>query len=159
MIIHASIPADEPERVARVIAELWRGEAVPFPPIERSWMAFANDERGTEIEVTPRDLAFVPGPEEIAYKAQAETPRYCGIHLLIATKLSADEVLAIGAREGWAARRCRRGGPGEGGFDLIELWLENAFMIEVAYAEAAEQYLAFMTGEPARAMFGLKQAA
>jgi len=27
MTIHASIPADDPERVARVIAELWRGEA------------------------------------------------------------------------------------------------------------------------------------
>ena len=25
MIIHASIPADDPERVARIIAELWRG--------------------------------------------------------------------------------------------------------------------------------------
>ncbi len=30
MIIHASIPADDPERVARVIAELWRGESFPF---------------------------------------------------------------------------------------------------------------------------------
>jgi hypothetical protein len=30
MIIHASIPADDPERVARIIAELWRGTYAPF---------------------------------------------------------------------------------------------------------------------------------
>lgn len=159
MIIHASIPADEPERVARALAELWRGEAVPFPPVERAWIAFAHDGRGTEIEVCPRDLAFVAGPAEFAVEPVGAGPRVSGMHLLVATPLSADEVLAIGAREGWTARRCRRGGPGDGGFDLVELWLENSFMLEVAYDEAAAQYHAFMTGEPARAMFGLKQAA
>lgn len=159
MIIHASIPADEPERVARVIAELWKGEAVPFPPIERSWMAFAHDGRGTEIEVAPRDIAFVPGPEEIGYAPQPATPKHCAVHLLITSVLSAEDIIAIGQREGWAARRCRRGGPGAMGFDLVELWLENAFMIEVAYAESKSQYLAFMTGAPAREMFGFQQAA
>lgn len=159
MIFHASIPADEPERVARVIAELWRGEAVPFPPIPGSWMAYAHDGRGSEIEVSPRRLAFVPGAAELDYRDQPETPRYSSAHLLISSVLSADEILAIGVREGWTARRCRRGGPDRMGFDLIELWVENCFMLEVATAEWSADYLSFMAGEPAREMFGLKQAA
>lgn len=159
MIFHASIPADNPEHVARVIAELWQGEAVPFPPIPGTWMAFAFDERGSEIEVSPRSLAYVPGETDLAYRDQPETPRHCSSHLLIASRLTAEEILAIGEREGWTARRCRRGGPDEMGFDLIEFWVENAYMLEVATAEWQSQYLNFMTGQPARRMFGISRAA
>ena len=33
-IAHASIPADDPRRVAEVLAEILDGEALPFPPEE-----------------------------------------------------------------------------------------------------------------------------
>jgi hypothetical protein len=46
MIIHASIPADDPERAARVIAELWRGSHAPFPIVPGVFIARADDERG-----------------------------------------------------------------------------------------------------------------
>mgnify|MGYP000911120800 CR=1 FL=1 len=109
MILHASVPADEPERVARVIAELWNGEAVPFPPVERTWMAIAHDGRGCEIEVSPRDLAFLPGPAEIACAAQPETPRHSSSHLLVAPPLVRQRRRAAsGARSG-RARAGRRG--------------------------------------------------
>ncbi len=52
MIIHASIPADDPERVARVIAELWRGESFPF--FAGTFIAMAGDDRGSQIEVAKR---------------------------------------------------------------------------------------------------------
>ena len=158
MIFHASIPANEPERVARVIAELWKGQTVPFPPIPGTWMAFSGDARGSEIEVSPRNIAFIPGANEIAYRDQPETPQHSSAHLLIASVLDADEILAIAQREGWTARKCRRGAPGAMGFDLIEFWVENVFMLEVATAESSRQYLDFMTGAPAREMFGLKAA-
>ena len=86
------------------------------------------------------------------------TPRHSASHLLIQTVLSAEEVLAVGHREGWLVRHCRRGGPGEMGFDLIELWLENAFMLEVVTAEMHAGYVAFMTTGPAHRMLGLKAA-
>ena len=44
------------------------------------------------------------------------------------------------------------------GFDLIEMWVENAFMLEIATAAWSEEYLGFMNGEPARTMFGLQRA-
>lgn len=40
MIAHASLPADNPRRVAEVLAEIMGGEALPFPPGgESAWMA------------------------------------------------------------------------------------------------------------------------
>ena len=126
MIIHASIPADDPERVARVIAELWRGSCTPFPPVPGVFVARADDDRGTQVEVGPRGRVGAPGPGDVE-RRDAPASDYSEVHLNIASPLSDDEVLAIGAREGWTARRCDRGGL----FALIELWLENKFMIEV----------------------------
>ena len=104
-------------------------------------------------------FAFIPGPAEMSCQTQPATPRFSSAHLLVSSVLSPEEILAIGAREGWTTRVCRRGGPGPMGFDLIEMWLENAFMLEIAPDGWAEKYLAFMAGEPARQMFALKQVA
>lgn len=34
MIHHVSLAAANPEKVARLLASLWQGEAFPFPPVE-----------------------------------------------------------------------------------------------------------------------------
>ena len=159
MIFHASVPADDPERVAGVIAELWCGRHVPFPPFPGSWIAFAFDAQGSAIETTPRNLHQIPGNLEVETREVAESPRYGATHLAIASPLTEAQVLEIGRREGWLVRTCRRGEPGAMGFDLIELWLENAFLVEVLTPGMQVQYLDFMTGTPARRMFGLEEAA
>lgn len=159
MIFHASIPADDPERVARVIAQLWCGRHVPFPPFPGSFMALAFDARGSAVEVTPRRLHQIPGNLEVETREVPEASPYGATHLAIASPLTAEQILEIGHREGWLVRHCRRGEPGEMGFDLIELWLENAFLVEVLTPEMQGQYLDFMTGTPARRMFGLELAA
>src|SRR3954447_3069025 len=61
MIFHISISADDPKRTATMLAELWRGEAFPFPMVGKgSWVAHAGDDRRSTIEVYPRDMAFYP---------------------------------------------------------------------------------------------------
>ena len=53
-IIHASIPAGKLRLVAQILAEMMRGEAVPFPPGEPdSWIAWAGG-GSTELEIMPR---------------------------------------------------------------------------------------------------------
>ena len=55
MIFHVSIDADDPRHVAEVLAELWGGRAVPFPPVLKgSWVALAGDDRNTTVEIYPR---------------------------------------------------------------------------------------------------------
>ena len=84
MIFHASIPTQNPERVARTLAEVWGGFAAPFSPFEGAWMAVAGDDRGTIIETYPSNLLLTPGVSVPAFEAKApdewelSLPRFLG---------------------------------------------------------------------------------
>ena len=66
MLFHASISAQDPERVARFIAAVWQGEAFPFPPAPGGWIALANDDRASAIEVNRFGLEMEAGDAEVA---------------------------------------------------------------------------------------------
>lgn len=137
MLFHVSIEADQPRHVASVIAELWRGKALPFPPVGvGSWVAFAGDDRATILEVYPRGTVLNPGDDGAI--GVASTPhRYNATHAAIATPLEINEVLAIARREGWPAKICWRSTD----FRVIELWIEGCQMMELLTAEMQREYL------------------
>ena len=140
MIFHVSIDADDPERVATVLAELWGGEALPFPAVyPGSWAALAGDERGTMIEVYPAGVTPVPGEPDDAASGHrdSEAARATPTHAAIATSLAQGDVYAVAAREGWLARYRQRGGR----FGVIEFWIENRMMVEVLTPEMQREYL------------------
>jgi hypothetical protein len=139
MMFHASVPADDPERVARVVAEIWQGVALPFPPWPGAFVAMAGDARNTTMECYPRAQVVSPGDADGMARPRHEpsSGRYTSFHLAIGTPRTADEILAIGEREGWRAVRCNRGGV----FDVVELWLENAVLVEVLTPEMQADYL------------------
>lgn len=152
MINHISIAVNEPERVANFLAEIWDGIVYPFPPAPDSFFVLANDGKGTAVEISPAGTVLVPGeglPDEndpdantSEYEAkfvQSEfVPRYVATHMNINTKKTIDEVRAIAKREGWRVLVCNRGG---GLFQLIEVWVENTFMLEVMTPEQTERYI------------------
>lgn len=143
MLFHASIEADRPQHVATVIAELWRGKAMPFPPVGvGSWVAFAGDERSTIIEVYPRGTAMHEGPSGAVGIADGAR-RHNATHLAVATPLGIEAVLAIAAREGWPAEVFSR----ESLFDVIELWIEGCQLIELLTEEMQRDYRASVTAE------------
>lgn len=160
MINHISIGVHNPEKVANVLAELWNGMVIPFPPCPNSFIALANDGRGSGVEVTPIETVLVPGeglPPEENFDINVRTekyeakfvrsdfsPRYVPTHLNINTHLSEAEIKAIGAREGWRTLTCNRGG---GLFQLIELWIEDRFMLEVMTPEQTARYLEITSPE------------
>jgi hypothetical protein len=167
MINHISIAVHDPEKVAGVLAELWNGFVIPFPPAPNSFLALANDGRGTGVEVTPIDTVLVPGegfPPEEGFDASTPTeeyeakfvssdfsPRYVATHLNINTPLSEKEVKEIARREGWRALTCNRG---EGLFQLIEVWVENRFMLEVMTPEQTARYIEVTSPEFIEQTFG-----
>ena len=61
MIHHISISAADPRHVAEVIAELWHGSALPFPPAPGSYIVIGGDSYGTAIEVYPLGNEMIPG--------------------------------------------------------------------------------------------------
>lgn len=149
MIFHASFAASDPQRVATLIAELWGGAAMPFPPVGRaSWVAMAGDLAGSVIEIYSADEALHPGPFEAKVHPGTTPARFGPTHFAISTRRSETEVFALAAREGWQARTCWRGAgePGTGpGFGVIEVWIENRLLIEVLAQEMQRDYLAVMT--------------
>lgn len=154
MINHISIGAHNPENVAGVLAELWNGYAYPFPPSPNSFIVFADDDRGTLVEITPINTVLVPGeglPDEENFSLETPTgeheakfvssdfsPKFVATHLNINTKLNEAEIKAIAKREGW---RCFTANRENGLFQLIELWIEDRFLLEVNTPEMTAMYL------------------
>jgi hypothetical protein len=124
---------------------LWDGQATPFPPvIAGSWVALANDERNTIIEVYPRgtELVCAEGDAD-SYGVIGSPDRRSATHIAIATRLDSDAVFTIAAREGWPAKYRKRGGA----FGVIEFWIEGSRMIEVLTPPMQGEYLGAMTVE------------
>ena len=142
MLFHMSIAADDPKHVAAVLAELWNGQARPFPPVsDNGWIALAGDERGTAIEVYPQGIVLRDSEGDVDAHGEASgSDRFSATHGAIATALDRDQVLAIARREGWPAKYRKRGGL----FGVVELWIEGRQMMEVLTPEMQSEYLSAM---------------
>ena len=148
MIFHISIAADDPRRTAEMLAELWRGEAFPFPMVAKgSWVAHAGDDRRSTIEVYPRDMALYPS-ERAGEERYEPVSRNGPFHAAVATPLSIDEVEEIGRRYGCHTSLCNRGPY----FRVIEFWVDNALMLEMMTPEMQAEYQQSITPENWRAM-------
>jgi hypothetical protein len=151
MLFHASLPADDPQRVARVIAELWSGELLPFPPFPDAFVVLAGDDRRTVLDIYPRGREHAPAPREYAVRVNSTPSPHSEVHLAVGTPLTEDAVLAIARREGWLAQRSDRGGL----FTVVEFWIENKFLLEVLTAAEQRRYVDNLTPGKLRATFGL----
>jgi hypothetical protein len=144
MLLHVSVEADDPRRLATVVAELWGGEAFPYPmATDEGWMAIAGDDRGSMLEVLPRgtELRVGAGDNE-AIGVTGPPRRHGGTHIALETILPDAAVLAIGMREGWAMKRGRRAG---GAFFVIEAWVEGCLMLELVTPAMQPAYRATLT--------------
>jgi hypothetical protein len=158
MLFHLSIDADDPKRVASVLAEIWGGVALPFPPVAQgSWMAMAGDARGTGVEVYPRgtELHIGAGDADGYGVTNPDARRHSPVHFAMATTLSFEEVFALAGREGWPVKYRKRGGV----FGVIELWVEGCRMVEVLTDEMQREYLESATIDNWRAMLAAREAA
>jgi hypothetical protein len=153
MIHHVSIPAHNPEHVASVLAELMGGKCYPFGPLEGAYMAVSGDEHGSMVEVYPDDAVLIYEGEQQAIFEKAEAPRNWPFHMLLSVPLDEAAVTRIGEREGWRTRTFGRGVPGEKPFfHVIEFWVENRLMIEVAPPEMTAEYLELLSRRDLDAM-------
>jgi hypothetical protein len=145
MLFHLSIAAHDPRHVAQVMAELWGGEAFPFPPVAQgSWIAVAGDDRGTAMEVYPADVVLRESEGDADAHGEATgLVAFTATHAAIASTLDQDAVFAIAAREGWPAKYRKRGGV----FGVIEMWIEGRQMVEVLTPEMQREYLGAMNLE------------
>ncbi|MEM7641761.1 MAG: hypothetical protein AAF366_04465 [Pseudomonadota bacterium] len=152
-LLHASIAAAAPERVARALGRLLGGPALPFPPCPGAWIAFAASDDGSAVEVYPLGRRVTAGPETIAFSEVAPEAGPVSTHLAIASPLSERDILAAAEAEGWPARRCARGP-----FDCIEVWIEGRVLVEVLDPGMLAEYRRGMGAANWRSMFGMEDA-
>src|SRR4029079_5655557 len=143
MIFHISIAADDPKRTATMLAELWRGEAFPFPMVAKgSWVAHAGDDRRSTIEVYPRDMAIYR-TDRAAEEKYEPVSRYGPFHAAVATPLSIGEIEEIGRKYGCHTSLCQRGP----WFRVVEFWVDNSLMLEMMTPEMQREYQENITVE------------
>jgi hypothetical protein len=153
MIHHVSIPARDPERVTRVLAELMGGYAGPFiGPIPGAWVAYAEDENGTGIEVYPERTMIVPGENDtMGVATLGEAPAAAAVHVLLSVKVDRASIERIGAREGWRTIHFWRGPTPEVRlFELYEFWIENRIMFELVTPDMIPNYARITNGRAQR---------
>jgi hypothetical protein len=144
VIHHVSIPAREPQHVAKVLAELMNGKCFPFGALEGAFVAASGDVNGAMFAVYPeRTTLNIPDrDDQVAFAENPAPPQTWPFAVLLSVPREAEEVKRIGAREGWRARTFGRGTRGRKPFfHVIEFWLENRLLIEVATPAMAQEYL------------------
>lgn len=166
MIAHVSIPARNPRETALLLAALIDGEAFAFPVVPGASIAVARDGSGLAIEVYPDTMAHHPGvggvdpdrppegpkamPWEDQVYADGAQLRPSAFHFAVASPLDDEQILRLAHRAGLRALKCERGGV----FGLVEVWLDDAILVEVLSAREVARYRAFMTPAGCAAMFG-----
>jgi hypothetical protein len=135
----------------KVLAELMQGGALRFPPGgPNAWNAWSKDAR-IQLVVTPRGHFMLPGTQEMEWTAGTSPVRASETHLALCVERPVKEIMEIAARTDWIARVCDRGGF----FHVVELWLENAYLIELLDPAFSAEYQRSMTVETWQRHFGL----
>lgn len=140
MIHHLSVSARDPKAVADFFVAVTGGVAVDFQPCPGSYMVFKADGRGTAVEIYPADTVLEPaGPDGAAFVRGATAPRRSPTHFALSVEADLDRVRALAAERGWTCEVCDRGGH----FHVIEVWVENDWMVEILPPDFAAEYLDF----------------
>ena len=142
MIHHISISAADPRRAAEVLAELWRGTALPSPPSEGSYIVVPGDSYGTVIEVFPLADDTTSGG--------GLAPR-AATRCALSVSVDEERVREIAEGAGWRVGRATRGGA----YEVLEFWVEDRLLVELLTPELVPQYLDFMMPRKYAALFGL----
>lgn len=149
-LLHLSISAEDAEGVARFLAHVMGGQAMPFPPFPECWIAFAKEDDGTAIEVYPSTHVLEAGPEEISCQIGPRDMSPSFAHIALGSVLVQEDILAAARDRGWTARTCNRGP-----FECVEVWLENRLLVEALDTTMLRDYRAGMTAANWARMFDL----
>ncbi len=140
-IHHFTVPAQDPTRVANVLADLLGARVMPLPHYG-TLLVYAGDADGSAIEVWPAKLRGGVGDGELTLR-DLPLPEAWPHHAYITSDAcDSEQILAVFAREGWRAERVENGPP-HARFTLVRGWIENYAGIELSGEDMRAQYERF----------------
>jgi hypothetical protein len=152
MIVHISIDAHNPLRVASALAEILQGQVYKFL-IPGSYLVMPFDKYGTHIVVFKEGDVWAPGTDtEPAQVRQTEPTNLVATHTAIAVPTTQQQIEQIGQREGWRVLTRKQGDVVP--FSAIEFWVENRILFEFFSPEFVRQYLRTMQPEAIEQILG-----
>lgn len=152
MILHISIDAHNPLRVARTLSDVLQGKVYKFL-VSGSYLVIPFDSNGTHIVVFKEGDVWVPGTDiKSAQVLQTEPTNLVAHHTAIAVPTTQEQIEQIGRREGWRVLT-RKQGDGVS-FSAIEFWVENRILFEFFPPEFVPQYLQTMQPEAIKQLLG-----
>ena len=110
-------------------------------------MAVSGDRHGTMIEIYPETVVMAPGEGEapVTYRNAPADRSPAGFHVLLSVPHDRAAIERIGAAAGWRTRFFSRAVPGlPPVFHVVEVWVENRFLLEVVPADMIEVYESYM---------------
>lgn len=156
MIAHVSLPAENCEHVAHVLAAMLQGVALRFPPGgPNAWNCWSRTEQ-FQIVVTPCGHFMRNGTTEAEFETRPARldERAYETHFAMAVEQSAAEVIQIAHAAGWPARVCNRGGF----FDVVEVWVEGAYLVEILDPSQLADYSRTMSAAGWERAFGVSRS-
>lgn len=139
MLHHISISVNNPLRVAKVLAQILYGRVVPFAICPGSYIVLQGDEYGTAIELLPSGIEMTLKHQKVVYTHNTNYPQFSATYATISVPISQCEIEQIATREDWHITLSDRGQ-----FKLIELWIENKFLLELMSPPMTHQYIESM---------------
>lgn len=138
MLHHVSFTAKNPKKVADVLAQLIDGRVSRFGPWAGGYIAWAPDAAGTAIEIYPHGTEMLPGEGDGQARFQRNyfASKHTSTHAAISVERTEEEVFNTARRQGWRVATQNRGG-----FNVIELWVEDTVMLEILTPAMTQQYL------------------
>lgn len=96
---------------------------------------------------------MIPGEDDrsIQFQHQNTSNQFIATHAAISIPLNQSQIESIAKREQWRCLRCSRGY-----FDVIEFWVENAVLLELATPELAQQYTTALAPEKLAEYFAME---
>ena len=126
-IKHLSITVRNPERVAKILAELTAGKAERFlsKTMTEAWICIWNREEKELIEFLPDKYLLQPSETGAVYQPVETSQGYNSTHVLLEIERPLREIIAIADRYNCHHYfRPKFGGP------LYEVWIEDRFLVE-----------------------------
>jgi hypothetical protein len=138
-IKHLSLAVKQPEKVARILAEMTQGEACHFPAgtTMNGWVCLWSIEKNELIEFLPQGWRMYPADGGARFEDIGITNGYNPTHVQLEVSVTLNHLQTIANKYGCRhGARCgpRRGGP------LYEIWLEDDFLIEFVSNEITAEF-------------------
>jgi len=127
----------EPERVARVLAELMAATALkaPTPPFPHgAWFVVVGDAHGSLLEILPAAAVFDPNAP-LAFRQRTPTFEPVSAHVLVSAAVESAAIQTTAAREGWGFQEIETGL-----FKVMKVWIDGNVLVEFLTKTELERY-------------------